>query len=135
MTGILIDPSDEVIVEVFIATGKDGKSIYADSSKDVILKDQGADKDTIEKHEVVFNRPSYKDEVEILGEVVSSTTEDGGSVQLDLASISYKRFLMLLKRWTFKDNEGNPIKAIKENVDRLHPAIARAITSHLDDQV
>lgn len=132
---IFINQSETINVKFFIALGNDGHTIYADKDKEVIIKEKNVNQNTIKEHQAIFYRPSYKNEVDILAGAMNTSGEADGSIRLNFAAISYKRFITLLKEWTLTDDNGQPIPATKENVDRLHPAVARSIISALDELI
>ena len=133
MNGILISESDKISIIIYVAVGKD-KTTYADVDKCVVLKEAQVPEEVIEKHTIVFRRPSYKDEVSILqGILQSDVVAENSSFRFDIALLSYNKFVSLLESWSFKDEGGDPLPATQTNIDSLNPAIARAITSELNN--
>ena len=138
MSGIFIEPNEEIEINIFVAISEKGE-VFSDTDLKLVEEDFEGNKEDIVTYTVKFRKPDYKAEVEIYSDILKSN-QDGESntespLSLDLAGVTYKRFVTLIKSWTFKDDEGKAIPPTQENIDKLHPSIARAITSELADHV
>ena len=136
MSGIFIEPNEEIVIDVYVAISDSGE-VFADTDKAEVLRDYEGKPENLMAHSVKFRRPDYKAEVAIYSDIIKSNSSGVAeqSLQLDLAGVTYKRFVNLIKSWTFKNEAGEILPPTQENIDKLHPAVARAITSELSNYV
>lgn len=129
MSGIFIEPSETITIKIYAGQGKNGK-LLASHDLEMLKKEENFDENSLKDYEVVLRRPSYRDEISILNTGVKG---DISAMRFNFAEVNYNRLVQLLKSWTFMDDRGSPIAPMKENVDKLHPVIARAIADALDE--
>jgi len=129
MSGIFIEPSETVAIKIYVGKNKSDMRLLASHDVDVLKNDKDFETTSLKEYEIVLKRPSYRDEVSILK---SGIQGDASALQFNFAEVSYNRLVNLLKSWTFVDDQDVPIPSTKENIDKLHPAIARSIIDALD---
>ena len=124
-----IDKDDEIVINIF--TGNVDGKIVADTSRDVLTSIYG-NVEFIENHQVYFRVPNFSDNT-----TISSATMDVSSngVKLDPALFQLKRFILLVKKWTFTDKNKTILPANETNVKNLHPMLASLIMSELDKKL
>jgi hypothetical protein len=117
MNGIFVDEGDEVKIEFYV--GRDADSNLVASEKESDLHSPGA---VIEKHSMVFRRPSFKDTVAISGS--TSVSLIGAGIEFSPLRVRMARMTHLIKSWTFVDDKGNPVPPTEENISKLSPLVA-----------
>jgi len=128
INNLFVKPGDELIIKVAVAIDKKEGKIYADAiKKDLEEMMKGAPFE-IEEYTVTFRRPSFKDSVDIS----QGISTDGQNFKFDILANRYNKMKKLIKSWTFKDEEGNVLKATEENINSLNPLIASVILDQLD---
>lgn len=135
MISIFIDENDEIAIDFFIGKDKDGKIYVGDIEEDVKLNVNGNLKigdNEIEKHFAVFKRPSFGDVVDITNKIFG--TEDG-QFAFNAMSDKLNKVSKLIKRWSFKDKDGNDIKPDEKQIRALSPKIADYISEKLSQEV
>ena len=136
MSGIFVNPDDEIIVRIVVARNKHG-AIFTENSMSLLketYQEDEIDESTIEEFEAVFRQPSFKDAVELSTEFSLSTTNEA-SVDFNPVDARFRKMSKLLKSWTFKEEDGTAVPPTEENVAKLHPTIATVIGNTLDAQV
>lgn len=130
MKGLIISPDDRITIKFALGLNKNG-SIIGDTSEETLKRTFGEDlrTDTIEEHQALFRRPTFGDLVRITGTI---STTDGTGFDFNPLAIRIGRLKGLLKEWSLKDEEDQPIPAIPENVDKLDPVVANIIGVQLD---
>jgi len=131
MNGIFIDPNDTVSIEIFVTKDISG-SIVADIIKESFDDDSIFLKDSIESYNFVFKKPSFKDNVSILGTL---STNDGVNLSFNPLALRLLRFKKLLKSWTLIDNEGKAVPVTESNIENLNPIIAGVVSAQLETLV
>lgn len=133
---IFIKKEDTFDVKVYVAEVED--KVFASSLEKEVIEERNKalPKDATEAdvtcYTVVFRQATYKDNVEISKK---SITTDGETITASPSTLRYERFVLLIKSWDFKNEEGNEVPITRENIDSLHPAIAGAILVQLDASV
>ena len=139
MKGLFIDDNEEIVVKFVLAQDKSTNEFYVDVKKEGLEKTYAdkIDVNLVEEHEVVFKRPGFKDKTDILSKSTSilGSNADGMKISIDVAIARFKAMVSLIKRWTFKDNDGNDVPVSEENVSKLDPFIAAIISAQFDTQV
>ena len=128
MSGLFIKKDETITVEVHVAQGKDGKTVF--SAKADELEAKGIKKEDIKKEVISFRIPTYSDNVQILNKAV--TVQDG-NVHVDPVALRYNRFCTLLKYWTLRDNDGESIPANARFINEMNPDFANLILDELDN--
>jgi len=134
---IFIDDNDEnsvITVIVFIANGKKG-FVYCDIDHSKLLKMAGDDvtESDIEQHQVLFKQPSYGDTSRIFSSGIRMGADE--EINISPSQIRQERLCVLLKSWTFKNSAGKDMAATKDNVKKLHPAIAMILGIALEKEL
>ena len=136
MDGIFINDDDVFVIKVYIAKNTRDNSFIADLNKTKMIETYGTDIeiDKIEEHELVFKQAGFGDKTDILSKTtrVTSSSEGNISLSLDVVTARYSAMGQLLKSWTFKDKEGNPIPTTEENLRKLNPFIGAVIAMEFD---
>ena len=133
MNNLFVKDEDEIKVEILVAQTKEGY-IYCEAKKDkkdlekLINNDELEGK--IEEYIIIFKKPNFKDMSEISNNMVNVNSENG--VNFNLVGVRMAKIKNLLKKWDFKDDEGNEIPINNENIDKLNPIIAGTIGVELD---
>ena len=122
---MFIDKDAEIKVEVFVLEKVDGSfSAWSSETKPEKLQDG------IQKYEIFFRMPTYKDNLIFLDAGVKF--DEKGQLSFVTNQSRFTRFVTLLKRWTFKDSDGNDIPATSENAEKLVAPIVSVIISELE---
>ena len=134
MAGIFVKDTDEIVINLFQATDKDGKNYFeVDKAKlEDLLANMGVSYE-IQSYKVVFRKPCFKDMVEINSDMVSMSGVS--NFKVNFLANRLKQMAALIKAWDFKDDEGDLIPAIADNVDKLDPLVANLIAGELDMQI
>jgi hypothetical protein len=135
MSGIFVNPEDEIKVRIVVATNKHG-AIFAESDEDMLKEMypiEDLDMTSLQTFEAVFRQPSFKDSVELSTEFSVNAAGDT-SVDFNPVDARYRKMSKLLKTWTFKDDAGGAVPPTEENVAKLHPIVASVIATALDAQ-
>ena len=127
MSGLFIKANETITITIFIAKDKNGNSMFNILEEELL--DKGVSKEEIKKEEIIFRKPSYRDNVQILNKAV---TVQGDSVHVDPMLLRYNRFCTLLKSWTFKDEDGNEIPANARYINDINTDLANTILDELD---
>ena len=131
---LFISPEDTISFDVYVTVDSDN-NVYANIDKKALLKENKEIKeDQVVSFNFTFKKPSYKDNIDIMKKS-GGLTSNGETIEFDASSIRYERFVTLLEAWTLVDSSGNPLPAIKENVDRLHPTLASVILDRMEEGV
>jgi len=128
MNGIFIDPNDTVAVEIFVTKDISG-GMAVDIAKENLEDDSVFVQDTIVNYTFVFKKPSFKDNVSILGTL---STNDGINLSFNPLALRLLRFKKLLKSWTLTDNEGKLVPVTESNIENLNPIIADVVSAQLE---
>lgn len=132
MISVLVKENEEITVKIVIGANKDG-NIYCEPyrEKEELVKFLGDDVEgEIEEHRIIFRRPSFQDMKEISADVFSFGGE--GDIAFNPLAARFAKMKKLLKSWSFKDGQGNPIAATADNITSLNPAIGNVLGAELD---
>ncbi len=135
MAQLFVQPDSEVKVTLFIACLKgDAKKVVADLDKDKLKEVYGEELDdaTVEEQTAWFRLPTYFDNTLIAGAAMS-IGNDG--VQINPSILRLKRMVALIKKWTFKGNDGLPVVPNERSVASLHPSVATMLGMGLEQQL
>ena len=132
---LLIKKDDTLEIKIYLGVDKEDRLLaHADKPK---LLESGAvvtPEDELLVVTMFFRKPSYKDEVDVIGSALSQKVDaTGESFSINPAAIKYSRFIQLFTDWDLKDDEGKKIPANLDNVDSMHPALAGAAIEALEE--
>lgn len=127
MKNIFVNKEDSIKVNFVVGTDKNGKTVSALKESDF---DKSLEVKDLESHYVIFRVPTYADNVEVFSKTL---TVEGDNATVDPALLRYERFCILVKDWSFKDEEDKAIRASRENIDSLSTNIANTIMDGLDN--
>ena len=130
MKGLFVDPKETLEISFFIGTGGDG-SLFAVSEEKEFSDKEFKDKNItdVQKHNVIFRRPSYSDNVDILSLTLKTKGEE---IVLDPTLLRYERFCALAKEWSLVNEKNEPIELNRKNINNLEPDIANIINNKLE---
>jgi len=129
MKSLFVNQKDLIVVKVVVAKDKKNENLYISNSKEDLLGKKEVDKDSLEEYEVRFKHSDYGDSVNIYS---NSVNIEGNSVKVDPMAVRYKRFITLIKDWTFTDEDGKSLKVSEDNINALHPDLANFILDELE---
>lgn len=134
MSNLFISESDEIVISFVIGTDKKGQ-VFADTDRESMFRNnRNLDKDIeIEDHEIVFKKPSFGDIVNLNKSFTISSSSQ--SLDFNPWELRYARMRALLKRWSFKNRDGEDIAPDPNLIDSLNPVVANLIGSILDDSI
>jgi hypothetical protein len=133
MNNLFVKKDEIISVKIYVGTNKDATKIFADLSSEKLTKNNpDVEKTTIEEHTVNFRKPNYGNLVEMMK---NSVKTDGITVEINPVVLRHSRLIILTKDWTFKDEDGNPIKVTTQNIENLSPIIADVIASGLEEEL
>ena len=136
MKGLFIKADDEIVVKIFLANGKDGR-LYSDIDKLKLVEvaDGQVEESQVEEHEVIFKKPSFGDRTKILSKATSILGDgaNGVNINIDIAVARFKAMSSLIKRWSFKDDQGNPLPVTEANIYQMDPIVATMIAVQFDN--
>jgi hypothetical protein len=119
----LIRENDTFEVKIIRSTGKDGKETFMAAGSKAVLG---------EELTFVFKRPAWGDTKTIMSRSVRFVDGKG---EIDPYMIMDSRIKVLLKKWNLQDDDGKPIPATPENVERLPSALVEAIHGAMNDHL
>jgi len=134
MSQLFVNESDEIVVNIVVAKGKNGE-IFADASEELLMQDSADVIDEnapMEHYEAKFRRMTFRDSINISRDIFS--TADNQSVDFNPLMLRFRKIVALIKDWSFVDKDGVKIEPTEENIAKLHPTIANAIGTQLDIQ-
>jgi hypothetical protein len=123
MKGIFVKHSDEFKVSVFVTVIKD--EIVASSSYSE-FEEQGIGEEKVERYEVIFRRPSYKDQIKATSRLLRA--DASGDITVDQNEVNMSLMVNLIKSWDFKDEDGKNVPVLRDNIESLNPSVALAIS-------
>ena len=102
------------------------------SGKDSFVTTPGEDEKYASSEELAFTfkRPTWGDTRKIMGRSVSFVDGKG---EIDPYALMDSRIKVLLKSWTLKGEDGKPMEATPENVERLPSDLVEAIHEAMID--
>jgi len=122
---IFVDPNDYIEINLFIGE-KDGLMVcFSDESE---AKEAFKDEE-FESHWIRFYRPSYGRTLKIQELTFNF---DEGKTSFDPISFRHNRCSILLKDWSFVDENNNKIPATAENMEQMSETVAQMILFELD---
>lgn len=134
MQNLFITEDDVFEVKIFVAEDDEGM-IYCDLNKEgVELLIQGKEYG-INEYSITFKKPSFGDMIELTKILLSARMFNSDVTDYDVNPIESKLKTMscLIKDWNFTDGNGGNIPATEENIRKLNPTIATAISLQLED--
>lgn len=132
MTNLFLTEEDVFEVKLFVAEGEKG-NICCDLNAAGVKFLLGKDDIEVEEYTVVFREPSFGDIVKLTNILLHSVTDDSGGV--NPIEVRLKTMGFLIKDWDLTDNSGNKIKPTEDNLRKLNPTIATAISLQVDDHL
>jgi len=132
MKGLFVNKNDKVVIDLYACLNKEKSNIYISADKEALLKNNGADEETVQKHSITFRRPNYGDNVYIYGESVKMGEE---GVEIKGAKLQYEKMIRLLESWTLCDEDGKVMPATRDSVLSLNPDLANLIIEELDKKI
>jgi hypothetical protein len=132
MKNLFITQDDEIIVNFVVAQTKEGR-LVADVVREMLRGYPDLDEESIEQHQAVFRRPSFKDLVELTGNInlqSSATT----TVNFNPFASRLLRMERLIKRWTLKNGDRD-MPATSDSVEQLNPVLANVIGAQLETEL
>jgi hypothetical protein len=123
---IFINPADTFDITFVTAESKDKQNEYCDVDE-TTLRDinEDLDESTIQHHSCTFRYPNFVESASFNDSAIEYV---GGKMKFNPAKAEQIRVANLLKAWSFKDKEGNPVPPNQQNIDSLDPSIGRVIT-------
>ena len=128
MSGLFIKKDDTINVKIYLAQNQKNETIFAIKKEEMVQ--QGIKEEDIKEETIEFRRPSYSDNVQIMNKAVN--VQDG-NVHIDPVVLRYNRFCTLLKAWTLKDKDGQPIPANTRFINEMNPDFANLILDELEN--
>jgi hypothetical protein len=129
MISVFIDQEDEFTVDFYIGKNKEGKLFIKDSEAEIKSINKEIE---VEKHYVVFKRPSFGDIVNIASNFYGN---QDGEFSFNAMNDKLKKTSFLLKRWSFNDKDDKEIIPNEKQVRALNPLIADYISDKLVDEI
>lgn len=130
MVNLFVEDKDTFDITIYVGKDKND-DVFADVNKENLLKYDSVEDKSVESVTFTFRRPSYKDEVNLFKNVVSS---DGMSIRFDPSIVRYERFKNLLVGWSLKTGEQD-LPVTPSYIDKLHPRVAGAVLDALDSRI
>lgn len=124
---LFLDKDAEIKVELSVIENENGGVVVWPKGQNPF---KNIDESKAKSYEVFFRYPTYKDNLVFLDSGVKF--DDNGILSFVSNQSRYTRFVTLLKRWTFKDEEGKDVAATAENAERLDPTLSAVIVSELE---
>ena len=122
---LFVDKNKDITVEVFYADLGD-KGMFAESSKEELLKNSDVSEEDISRLEVTFRYPNYKDSMDLLSKVVKT---DGVDMNVDAGLLRYQRFVSLAKSWSID------VPCNEENISMLNSVVANEVMAELEKHI
>lgn len=132
MINLLIDPTDHIKIDLFVALDNSNKIIVSYDKEKIIKENEELSSSNIAQYEFVFRRPNYKDNMTVISK---SVTSDGEKTNIDGAILRYERFCELIVSWTITDVEGKAVPCSRSNVGKLNPILADAVISRFEELI
>ena len=132
---IFVNSEENITVVLYLVASKNDPSIvFTDTDKDVLVKDCADEIDpaSVEQHQIIFRRPCYADSNRILD---SGIKMDEDSFRINPSMMRLERICTLIRSWTFKGADGTPVKTTRENIKKLHPAVANVLGMELENKL
>jgi len=129
---LFIDKNAEITVILYVYKNEENK-IISWTKNNTKNKPENINENDCESFSVVFRVPNYKDSTELIDSGIQLSSD--GSMRISSGSASFGKFSKLLKSWDLKDEKGENIPAIPENVAILEPSIGKSIIADLENQL
>jgi len=130
MKSIFIKDDEEVKIDIFFAKNKDG-DMFLGNKKDALLEQKGIVKASLEEHQVTFKYPNHGDTNNILSKSIQMGE---GGLSIDPIAARVNRLIVLLKDWTFVDDDGKKLPINVTNINKLHSSVADFILTEFGDR-
>jgi hypothetical protein len=134
MQSLFITDEDVFDIKIFVAEDEDGVA-YCDLNREGVEFLLGDKELEIELYTVTFKKPSFGDMIQLTEILLSSRVYDADVVNYQVNPIDarLKTMSCLIKKWDFMDASGNMIEPTEENLKKLNPTVATAISLQLED--
>lgn len=134
MQSLFITEEDIFDIKVFVAEDEKG-IVYCDLARGGVEFLLGENKSKIECYTVTFKKPSFGDMIQLTEILLSSRVYDSEVINYQVNPIDarLKTMSCLIKKWDFMDGSGNMIEPTEENLRKLNPTVATAISLQLED--
>ena len=128
MKSIFIKDDETVEVDIFFVKNENG-DMFLGNKKDVLLEQEGIVKDSLEEHKVTFKYPNHGD----MNDILSKSIQMGiGGLTIDPIAARVNRLTVLLKDWTFVDDDGKKLPINVTNINKLHSSVADFILTEFE---
>jgi len=128
MKSIFIKDDETVEVDIFFVKNENG-DMFLGNKKDALLKQEGVAKDSLEEHKVTFKYPNHGD----MNDILSKSIQMGiGGLTIDPIAARVNRLTVLLKDWTFVDDDGKKLPINVTNINKLHSSVADFILTEFE---
>ena len=124
---LFVDKDAEIKIELSVAENEKGGIVAWPKGQNPF---KNTDESKAKNYEIFFRYPTYKDNLVFLDSGVKF--DENGGLSFVSNQSRYTRFVTLLKRWTFKDEEGKEVAATAENAEKLDPILSAVIVSELE---
>lgn len=130
---LFVSKTDEIPVKIFAAKSKSSDSIYADITKEDLIKtaDGDIEEESIKEINCVFRFPDYSDNNEILDKCFKF---EDNNMSLNPFKLRFERMCKLLKSWDLKNKEGKTVPINRSNIENLNNSIATIISLALESE-
>jgi len=129
MNSLTVNKEDIMKIEFYEAKNAEGTVMYISSKKEELSNSKDVAQETIKKHEVIFRKPNFKDNTNILSKAIKV---ESGNIVVDPVMLKYVRFVTLLKDWDLIDDDGMPMSPNSTSVDKLDSDVANLIMDQLE---
>jgi len=125
MMKIFVDPNDYIEINLYIGE-ENGTVVCFSDEKEAkkAFKENG-----YESHWVRFDKPSYGHTLKIQELTFNF---DDGKTSFDPIAFRNHRCSVLLKDWSFVDENNNKVPATAENMENMNETVAQSILLELD---
>lgn len=132
MKNLFIEDNDEICINLFVGTYKDG-TIFCEKNEEMLLKSMSGLVDPvdcmIESYEIKFKKPSFGDSINLYGVIFGDKSSSFNPV-----AARFNIMVELAKEWNLTDNK-EFVKPTEEQIKKLHPVIASFIGIQLDAEI
>ena len=136
MQNLFLTEEDVFEVKLFVGQSEKG-TICCDLDEEGVKFLLGRDDIEVEEYTVTFKEPSFGDIIKLTDILLSSRPSELDTVNYEVNPIETKLKTMgfLIKDWDLTDNSGKKIEPIEDNLRKLNPTIATAISLQLIDHL
>ncbi|MHA1482779.1 MAG: hypothetical protein ACTSQA_05015 [Candidatus Heimdallarchaeaceae archaeon] len=131
MKSIFIKEDEIVEVDIFFAKDKDG-NMSLGNKKNELLEIKGMIEESLEEHKITLKYPSHGDMISIVGR---SVRIEGNGLSVDPIAARSNRLIVLLRDWTFMDEDDKKLPITSDNINKLHPSVADFILDEFEAKV